>query len=130
MTDTPKKTRGSASGRFKPAIRHVVPAEGGGWAVMSGGTTRGSVTFSSQAEAVEAAREAVGADGGQVVVRSREGRIRESLTIGRDPFAKISAVEVIKPTREARRRAAEFEKKGLSSEERRRAIIEAFRIKP
>ncbi|WP_342242125.1 DUF2188 domain-containing protein [Inquilinus sp. OTU3971] len=125
MSDTTKKPRDSASGSFKPAVRYVVPIEGG-WAVRSDGRTRASAIFESKAEAVRAAREAVQAGGGQVRIHSREGRIRESITIGRDPFAKISAVEGIKPTKEARKRAIEFEKKDLSSEQRRHAIIKAF----
>jgi hypothetical protein len=128
MTDTPNKTGNSAPKSSKPAVRHVVPTEGG-WAVTSGGKTRPSRVFSSKAEAVREARESVQAAGGRVLVRGREGRTRETITIGRAPFTKISAVEGIKPTPEARRRAIEFEKKGLSSEERRHAIIKAFRDK-
>jgi len=47
--------------------------------------------------------------------------------VGRKAFAKISAVEGIRLTPEMKRRAAEFDRKGLSPEERRRAIIAAHR---
>ena len=47
--------------------------------------------------------------------------------IGRDRFAKISAVEGIKLTPAMRKRAAEFDRKRLSPEQRIRAIIAAHR---
>lgn len=79
---------------------------------------------------MKAARATVMAKGGGLVVHTRDGRIsRESFTIGRDTFEKISAVEGISPSSEARERTAEFERKGLASENRRRAIIEAYRAK-
>ncbi len=49
--------------------------------------------------------------------------------LGRAAFEKISAVEGIKPTEEAKSRAAEFDRNGLSAEGRRRAIISAHRPK-
>jgi hypothetical protein len=47
--------------------------------------------------------------------------------IGRQAFAAISAVEGIRLTSEMKQRAAEFDHKGRSGEERRRAIIRAHR---
>jgi hypothetical protein len=48
-------------------------------------------------------------------------------TIGRKAFAKISAVEGIHLTPAMKRRAAEFDRKGLSAEERVRAIVATHR---
>jgi hypothetical protein len=45
--------------------------------------------------------------------------------IGRAKFAKISAVEGIKLSSSMKKRAAEFDRAGLSPEERRKAIIRA-----
>jgi hypothetical protein len=45
--------------------------------------------------------------------------------IGRQAFAAICAVEGIRLTPEMKRRTAEFDRLGLSGEERRRAIIRA-----
>lgn len=53
-------------------------------------------------------------------------RSLRSVVIGRAGFEKISAVEGIRPTPAAKARSREFEHKGLSPEERRRAIIEAY----
>lgn len=61
---------------------------------------------------------------------TRRSSNRQPFILGRDAFEKISAVEGITPTAEARRRTAEFERKGLSPEERIRAIIDAHRPKP
>jgi DUF1009 family protein len=47
--------------------------------------------------------------------------------IGRDRFEKISAVEGIKVTAAMKKREAEFDRDGLSAEQRRRLIIEAHR---
>jgi hypothetical protein len=59
---------------------------------------------------------------------SREARGKSSgATIGRKAFAKISAVEGVRLTPEMKRRAAEFDRKGLSPEERVRAIVAAHR---
>jgi hypothetical protein len=54
-------------------------------------------------------------------------RISAKFIIGRERFTQISAVEGIKPTATMERRAATFEKQGLSDAERRRAIINAHR---
>jgi hypothetical protein len=57
-----------------------------------------------------------------------QGRSANSgAVIGRDRFGKISAVEGVKLTADMKRRAAEFDRKGLSPEERVRAIVAAHR---
>jgi hypothetical protein len=52
---------------------------------------------------------------------------KSGMTLGRERFAKISAVEGIELTSTTRRRAADFDRRGLSGEERRRAIVRAYR---
>ena len=54
-------------------------------------------------------------------------RISAKFVIGRERFAQISAVEGIKPTAAMKKRAAEFERLGLSPAERRREIIKVYR---
>lgn len=58
------------------------------------------------------------------------GQRPSHFVIGRSSFGKISAVEGISPTAEALARAREFDRAGLSPEERRKAIVEAYRDKP
>lgn len=50
----------------------------------------------------------------------------KNFVIGRHGFAKISAVEGVKLTREMREDLREFDRKGLSAEERRSAITRKY----
>jgi DUF1009 family protein len=54
-------------------------------------------------------------------------RVSAKFVIGRERFTQISAVEGIKPTAAMKKRAAEFERQGLSAAERRREIIKVHR---
>jgi hypothetical protein len=63
----------------------------------------------------------------RVLVHSSAGG--DSFTLGRDRFAKISAIEGITPSKEAKARARDFDRRGLTPAERRNAIIDAFRSK-
>lgn len=94
--------------------------------VKSGGKERASDFRESEARAVTAAEAAVQVEGGEFRVQRHGGRSRGGYVIGRGPFTKISAIEGIAPTPEAKNRAREFDRKGLSPEERRRAIIKAY----
>ena len=49
------------------------------------------------------------------------------VVIGRERFAKISAVEGIEPSAAMRKRVAQFDRQGLSAAERRREIINAYK---
>jgi hypothetical protein len=49
------------------------------------------------------------------------------VVIGRERFAKISAVEGIQPSAAMRKRVAQFDRQGLSAAERRREIIKAHK---
>ena len=53
----------------------------------------------------------------------------EGLTLGLEGFAWISAVEWIKLSQESLDMFAEFDRLGLSDEERRRFILEKFKKK-
>jgi hypothetical protein len=57
---------------------------------------------------------------------SNPRRAGKSITLGRERFAKISAVEGIALTPRMKQRVAEFDRRGLSAEERRRSIIRAY----
>jgi hypothetical protein len=53
--------------------------------------------------------------------------MKTGLIIGRARFAKISAVEGIELSPDMKRRAADFDRRGVSGAERRRAIVRAYR---
>jgi Uncharacterized protein conserved in bacteria (DUF2188) len=130
MNGAAKKNRDDRSRLAKAgSTSHVVLVHEGGWAVKPSDGKQPISTHETKAEAVKAAKDVVRAKGGEILVQGRDGRFRESYVIGRVPFTKISAVEGITPTPEARNRAREFDRKELSAEERRRAIIEAYRPK-
>lgn len=115
-----KAARSRQSGRF-------VVHSPDGWAVKSTATGRSSSMHSSLGEAIKAAEEAIAATGGELKICSPDGRMRSAYIVGRDPFQKVSAVEGIAPTGAAKARAKQFTQSKLSSEERLRAIIEAYR---
>jgi hypothetical protein len=54
-------------------------------------------------------------------------RRASGVALGRERFAKISAVEGIELTPLMKKRAAEFDRQGISADERRRAIVRAYR---
>ena len=56
-----------------------------------------------------------------------DNKQKTGVVIGARRFAKISAVEGIALTREMQTRTAEFNRKGLSADERRRSIIRIYR---
>jgi hypothetical protein len=59
--------------------------------------------------------------------KKTSGKGKTAVVIGARRFAKISAVEGIVLTREMQARAAEFDRKGMSAEERRRSIMRIYR---
>ena len=68
--------------------RHVVPNPGGGWDVRAPGADRASAHVETQSAGIDRAREIVrNTGGGEVVIHSRDGRIRDSDTVapGNDP---------------------------------------------
>jgi len=54
------------------------------------------------------------------------GRSAGAYTVGRDRFAKISEVEGIRTSRRVDEDFQEFDRKGLSPEERRREILRKY----
>jgi len=64
--------------------QHVVRREHG-WAVLGEGNSRDTSHHSTQAEAVNAARDIAQHQHSQVVIHGRDGRIRDSDSYGNDP---------------------------------------------
>jgi hypothetical protein len=55
------------------------------------------------------------------------GKRREGEVIGRERFEKISAVEGIRLSDEMKQTFAEFDRRGLTPAQRRRAILQKFK---
>lgn len=104
---------------------HVVPATGG-WAVRREGADRATSVHETQAEAVKAARAALQRTGGEVRVQGRNSQVIESRTLGREPMAKIAAVEGISLSPRMKKTLADLDRRGASPEERRRVVAEQF----
>lgn len=64
--------------------------------------------------------------GGTVRIQWPDGRSRESFTIGRDGFAKISVVEGLRLSCEMKQDLIDFDRKGLSDCERGQAIVRKY----
>ncbi len=64
--------------------QHVVPM-GGKWSVRSSGASRASGTFTTEREAVDAARQLARTQGTELYIHGRDGRIRERISYGNDP---------------------------------------------
>lgn len=104
---------------------HVLPMDGG-WQVRREGADRAVGVYSTKAEATEAAKSTLRRSGGELMVQARDGRIRENMTLGRGPMAKIAAVEGIYLSPNSMRTLNDLDRMGASSEERRRAIARQF----
>lgn len=97
-----------------------------GWALKRSGATRAAGTYRTQAEAVQAAQEKLSEKGGELRVQGSDGRWRDSFTVGRDSIGKMNEVEGIHISREMKGAFREFDRQGLSAEERRKAIARTF----
>jgi hypothetical protein len=68
--------RATAAGRTS---QHIV-AENGHWIIRPGRSKRASSTHASQEEAIETALKNAKAQGGDIVLHSRDGRIRQKIS--------------------------------------------------
>jgi hypothetical protein len=131
MNKVTKKSKRPRTQSAAMAASHRRPAPGAtGWIVKKNGSMRASGIYGTQAEAAQAARDMVRIKGGTVRIEGPDGRSQESFTIGRDGFAKIGAVEGVRLSREMTRDLRDFDRKGLSDQERARAIARKYGRKP
>ena len=65
--------------------QHVVP-HADGWAVKGAGNQKATSVYPTQREAIGAARGIARAQGTEMFVHGRNGRIRERNTYGNDPY--------------------------------------------
>ena len=115
----------STSSKPSTKASAVVAPTSGGWAVRQA-TGRETGVFATQNEATEAARSALRKSGGSVQVHGRDGRIHETLTLGRDAMARIAAVEGISLPSGLESLLGDLDRAGASSEDRRRAVALQF----
>jgi hypothetical protein len=63
---------------------HVLPSDNG-WQIEIEGTGRDRLTHRTQADAAKAARVIARANGSELLIHGRNGRVRDRSTYGRDP---------------------------------------------
>ncbi len=76
----------SSGSRKGGGTRHVVPAAGGGWNNVKGGAKRASSHHDTKQETIDAARRQSRAEGSELKIHNKDGRIAQSDSHGRDPF--------------------------------------------
>lgn len=114
----------SSTKRSVPLRVSVVPA-GAGWSMRR---EPGDATmFDKQEDALRAAQELVRETGGEIRVHQSNGRVRESFTLGRLGMRKLAAVEGLTVTADMVREVADFDRRGLSSRERRDELARRFK---
>ncbi|MFA5837332.1 MAG: DUF2188 domain-containing protein [Bellilinea sp.] len=65
--------------------QHVVPAPNGNWGVRGEGNSKITKETSTQAQAIEVAREIAKNQGSEVVIHGKDGTIRDKDSYGKDP---------------------------------------------
>lgn len=96
---------------------------GNGWAVSKPDAVEEGNVHPTRSEALRAAEDSLRTQGGKLRIKERGGRWRESFTIGRSGFARISAVEGIRLPSDIEKHLRELDRQGLSPEDRLRAIM-------
>lgn len=110
--------------RREVAELHVMPADGG-WTVKQAGTV-GVQRFRTRQQATKAAQELLRQSGGSLRVHGPNGKVVDTVTLGRDRMAAINRVEGLRLTDRMSREFAEFDRLGLSPEQRRERLRESY----
>jgi hypothetical protein len=69
-----------------PATHHVVPTPKGGWDLKRGGADRATSHHETKREAVDAGRKVSRAQGTELRIHNKDGRIAGSDSHGGDPY--------------------------------------------
>lgn len=114
-SDTPSASR-----------RVAVQRNGAGWAVSS---TTGEAPghFHTRAEAVAEARRALAVKGGVLTLHQANGKVRETLTLGRDTAVRLNGIEGVALNAASRRLLRDVQASGMTPAQQRSAISAAFK---
>lgn len=66
--------------------QHVVPADGGGWAVRGEGNSKATEIFRTQQEAIARGRQIAQNERSELRIHGEDGKFREAWSYGNDPF--------------------------------------------
>lgn len=65
--------------------QHVVPHQGGGWAVKGAGNSKATIVTETKKEAQAAGKSIAQNQGSELVVHGKDGKIQGSNSYGNDP---------------------------------------------
>lgn len=122
MKNAPSAPSSVRSGTRGVAVRR----NGLGW-ILSSTTGDASAPFSTRAEAVAAARRALARQGGTLTVHGADGKVRETLTLGRDTAVRLNGIEGVALNAASRRLLRDVQASGLTPAQQRSAISAAFK---
>jgi hypothetical protein len=117
--------KSTANARSTSMGRIVVTPAKDGWQLKRDGAAHATSVFSTQAAATEAAKAQLRVEGGELRIQSRDGRWRETFTLGEKAMTKVAAVEGIQFTPAMMRKMKALDTPGLTIEERRRILMDA-----
>lgn len=121
------KSAPSASSSARPGTRGVaVRRNGAGW-ILSSTAGDAPVHFSTRAEAVAAAKRALARRGGSLTIHEAGGKVRETLTLGRDAAVRLNGIEGVALNAASRRLLRDVEASGMTPAQQRSAISAAFK---
>jgi hypothetical protein len=121
------KNAASASSSMRSGTRGVaVRRNGSGW-MLSSTTGDASAQFTTKAEAVVAARTALARKGGTLTVHGTDGKVSETLTLGRDTAVRLNAIEGVAMNATSRRLLRDVQASGMTPAQQLGAIVAAFK---
>lgn len=121
------KSAPSASSSVRSGSRGVaVRRNGSGW-VLSSTTGEASEHFSTKAEAVAAAKRALARQGGTLTLHEAGGKVRETLTLGRDTAVRLNGIEGVALNAASRRLLRDVQASGMTPAQQLGAIVAAFK---
>lgn len=109
----------------RPSGSVAVAKVDGRWAVREGAT--GGSIFPTRAEAVAAAKRALARQGGVLTVHQANGKVRETLTLGRDTAVRLNGIEGVALNTASRRLLRDVQASGLTPAQQLGAIVAAFK---
>lgn len=94
---------------------------------MSSTTEDASVHFPTRAEAVAAAKRALARQGGTLTIHEAGGKVRETLTLGRDTAVRLNGIEGVAMNAASRRLLRDVQASGMTPARQLDAIVAAFK---
>lgn len=122
MKSSPSAPSSVRSGTRGVAVRR----NGSGW-ILSSTTGDASAHFPTRAEAVAAAKRALARQGGTLTIHGAGGKVRETLTLGRDTAVRLNGIEGVAMNTATRRLVRDVQASGMTPAQQLDALVAAFK---